>query len=210
VTEPLSIQVARQYGYGRQAPSRSMRFKEWIQNYADSLNLDSLYFKPIEIWDFALSNKNKKLSLTKEMLKHIFEPIRTDDIGTPKQPSVILNPNFIYKLKGGVYYIPIEIPFDSLTSNSTINNMKGIYIYPKLYGVGQRRRYSPHTYTKDGFNLLSSDRAIIGIAPFPTPMKFMNWQQNPLNFKPTNQYPSSSKEEYDETVNWLKENFKGE
>ena len=41
-------------------------------------------------------------------------------------------------------------------------------------------------------------------------MKFMNWQQNPLNFKPTNQYPSSSKEEYDETVNWLKENFKGD
>lgn len=202
MTEPLSIQVARKYGYGRQAPSRSERFREWTQNYADSLNLDSLYFKPIEVWDVALSNKNKKLSLTKEMLEYIFEPIRTDNFGTTKQSSAILNPNFIYKLKGGVYYIPIEIPFDSLTSNSTINNMKGIYIYPKRIGLlGQ------HTYTSDGFNLLSSDRSIIGIAPFPTPMKFMNWQQNPLNFKPTNQYPSSSKEEYDETVNWAKRNF---
>lgn len=206
MTEPLSIQVARKYGYGRQAPSRSERFREWTQNYADSLNLDSLYFKPIEVWDVALSNKNKKLSLTKEMLEYIFEPIRTDNFGTTKQSSAILNPNFIYKLKGGVYYIPIEIPFDSLTSNSTINNMKGIYIYPKRIGL-INTFLGQHTYTSDGFNLLSSDRSIIGIAPFPTPMKFMNWQQNPLNFKPTNQYPSSSKEEYDETVNWVKWNF---
>ena len=107
-----------------------------------------------------------KLSLTSDfLLEYIFEPIRTDNFS-----SVILNPNFIYKLIGGVYYIPIEIPFDSLTSHLTINNMKGIYIYPnRLKLLGH------HTFTNKGFNLLSSDRAIVGIAPFPTPMKFMNW-----------------------------------
>lgn len=192
MTEPLSIQVARKYGYGTEGGSRSERFRQWIQNYADSLNLDSLYFKPIRTQEIFVdpSLNINKLSLTSDfLLEYIFEPIRTDNFS-----SIILNPNFIYKLTGGVYYIPIEIPFDSLTSSLYTNNMKGIYIYPNRLN---------HSYTTNGFNLLSSDRAIVGIAPFPTTIKFMNWQQkNPLNFKPTNQYPSSSKEEYGETINW--------
>jgi len=198
VTKPLSIQVARKYGYGKEGSSRSMGFRQWIQNYADSLNLDSLYFKPIEVWEDPSLNTNK-LIVTKEMLEYIF------DYDKYNFSNTILNPNFIYKLKGGVYYIPIQSPFDSLTSNSTINNMRGIYIYPK-----RGRLLGHHTYTSNGFNLDSPDRSIIGIAPFPIAMKFMNWQQNPLNFKPKNQHSSSLKEEYDETVNWLKENFKGD
>lgn len=200
MTEPLSIHVARKYGYGREGGSRSERFRQWIQNYADSLNLDSLYFKPIEV----LSNNNFKVSpfgkkLTKEILEYIFD---YDEFGLT---GAILNPNFIYKLKGGVYYISIETPFDSLTSNAMENNMKGIYIYPK-----KGMPLGHHTYTTSGFNLDANDRSIIGIAPFPIAIKFMNWQQNPLNFKPKNQHSSSLKEEYDETVNWLKENFKGD
>ena len=202
MTEPLSIEVARKYGYGREGSSRSERFRQWTENYANSLNLDSLYFKPIEVWDYTNPSRNSNwlpsVDFTNEILEYIV------DYDKLNFSNAILNPNFIYKLKGGVYYIPIEIPFDSLTSYAIENNMKGIYIYPK------RNRQTLHTYTKDGFNLDSSDRSIIGIAPFPTPMKFMNWQQIPLNFKPTNQYPSSSKEEYDETVNWLKKNFKGD
>lgn len=168
MNEPLSIEVARKYGYGTEGSSRSERFRQWIQNYVDSLNLDSLYFKPIEVWENPLLNTNK-LIVTKEMLEYIF------DYDKYNFSSAILNPNFIYKLKGGVYYIPIQSPFDSLTSNAMENNMKGIYIYPNI-----RKKLGHHTYTTSGFNLDSNDRSIIGIAPFPIAMKFMNWQQNPL------------------------------
>ena len=203
MTETLSIQVARKYGYGRGGGSRSERFRQWIQNYADSLNLDSLYFKPIEVWDYTGPSRNSNwlpsVNFTNEILEYIV------DYDKLNYSNTILNPNFIYKLKGGVYYIPIQSPFDSLTSSSTINNMRGIYIYPNA-----GRLLGHHTYTTNGFNLDSPDRSIIGIAPFPIAIKFMNWQQNPLNFKPTNQHPSSLKEQYVETANWLIKNFKGD
>ena len=200
MTEPLSIQVARKYGYGTEGSSRSASFREWIDNYVESLNLDSLNFKPIEVLSY---DTFKVRELTKEILEYIF------DYDKYNFSNAILNPNFIYKLNGSVsgtlavasgYYIPIEIPFDSLTSNARESNMKGIYIYPN----------GGHTYTTSGFNLDSDGRSIIGIASFSLPMNFMNWQKNPLNPKPTNQHPSSLKEQYDETVNWLKENFKGD
>ena len=168
MTEPLSIQVARKYGYGKEGGSRSERFRQWIQNYADSLNLDSLYFKPIEVWKTKTINAPfgdfEDKDLTKEMLEYIF------DYDKYNFSNTILNPNFIYKLKGGVYYIPIQTPFDSLTSNSTINNMRGIYIYPK-----KGKNLGHHTYTNYGYNLDANDREIIGIAPFPIAIKFMNW-----------------------------------
>ncbi len=171
MTQPLTQEIAGKYGYGKEV------FQKWIKNYVDSLKVKERMhqIKPIK----QFKPKVGMPLLTEEIRKYVLEIIRGSD---GSDSHLILNPNYIYILQQTdsdvSYYIPIGIPLQKRSGFPKSTKIIGIYSRSKE----MRGRYEgKYTHTWAGFNLLTSE--IIGILEFPTQVKFINWQENPLEVK---------------------------
>lgn len=169
MTQPITQEIAEEHGYGPES-----LFKEWTRKYFDSLDVEKRMNQMMPIQQFILEeNENANLvpTLTKELEKYVL------DTDGRRYPTLILNPNYIYILKGkgrSSYYVPIEIPFKYKSkmhpNERHTKNMVGIF--------GGR----DYSYTHRGFNTHYSE--IIGILKFPQQVEFLNWGiENPFNLK---------------------------
>jgi hypothetical protein len=153
MTEPLNKEVAEKYGYNEEY------FRGWTKRYIDSLNLDTLNFKPI-------MNLAERLQYVIDINDKFFS----------------LNSNYIYLLNShsnkNTHFIPVSEPFNF---ESGFNYQKGgvIYMGSKMDGLYVVKG-DKHTYTSKGFN--QDNYTIIGVAPFPKTGTsiFLNWKENPL------------------------------
>ena len=149
MTGPLTQAIAKTYDYDGGS------FRHWSRNYVDSLNLDTLKFKPI---------KNINLYLLRGFSS-------SDD------KYFFLDAEYIYLLSspnGNTHFIPVEEPFAfGRIGGGSRYDMNGLYVV----------RNNNHTYTTQGFN--NDSYKIIGVAPFPKTglSRFLNWKDNPLGVK---------------------------
>ena len=145
MTEPLNKEVAEKYGYNEEY------FRGWTKRYIDSLNLDTLNFKPI-------MNLAERLQYVIDINANYFT----------------LNSNYIYLLNShsnkNTHFIPIGEPFYHQKRDRGVvgyREMDGLYVV----------KGDKHTYTNKGLN--QNNYTITGVAPFPKTIirSFLNWNE---------------------------------
>jgi len=150
MTKPLNQEVAEKYGYGEES------FRGWATRYIDSLKLDTLNFKPInlgETLDYVININDKSFDVNDKYF--------------------LLDAGYIYLLASkrgkNTHYIPVSEPFYYQKRNAG-PKMDGLYVVKK----------DLHTYTTKGLD--KDTYYIIGVAPFPKTetSRFLNWNGNPL------------------------------
>ena len=158
MTKPLTKQVAKKYGYGFEG------FQVWVGNYIESLKIDERrkQIKPIRMRD-------ENNLLTDEFMKYVNRVYPLQG-----RRFLILNPNYIYILKGpklqSPIYIPVGNPFKRLNYGIYNHLIKGIH----------KSASGNLTYTKYG---IDEGHQIAGVLEFHSQSKFMNWEENPLEVK---------------------------
>tara|TARA_R110002020_G_scaffold444451_1_gene656062 strand:+ start:123 stop:560 length:438 start_codon:yes stop_codon:yes gene_type:complete len=144
MTEPLNKEVAKKYGYNEED------FRSWTKRYIDSLNLDTLNFKPI-------MNLAERLQYVIDINANYFT----------------LNSNYIYLLNShsnkNTHFIPIGEPFYHQKRDRGAK-MDGLYVV----------KGDKHTYTNKGLNQDNYTIIGVAPFPKTIIRSFLNWKENPL------------------------------